>query len=179
MKRPTLDTNELLREADRGKPVAFQRAVQGLVSARSLSIKDALQQLEKDKATCNNALQAQDFDILEGAFVRFRKVPALACAGYTQSTFDFSGNEIQDITDMSTPFLNLPFTLLPDDTGGVAVFSWLPDADTVCRPFVQSFMGLDDDRKSDALVLYVFDSFENFAAGPAGGKVSLGLLKMT
>jgi hypothetical protein len=166
VKRPTLETNELLREADRGKPVAFQRAVQGLVSARSLSIKDALQQLEKDKATCDNALQAQDFGILQVAFVRFSKVPALACAGYTQPTFDFAGNEIQDITDLSTPFLNLSFTLLPDEMGGVAVFSWLPDAGTVCRPFVQSFMRLGDDRKSDALVLYVFDSFENFAAEP-------------
>ena len=130
VKRPTLETNELLREADRGKPVAFQRAVQGLVSARSLSIKDALQQLEKDKTTCDNALQAQDFGILQIAFVRFREVPDLACAGYTQPTFDFAGNEIQDITDMSTPFLNLSFTLLPDEMGGVAVFSWLPDADT-------------------------------------------------
>jgi hypothetical protein len=166
VKRPTLETNELLREADRGKPVAFQQVVQGLVTARSVSIKDALQQLEKDKATCDNALLIQNFGILQGAFVRFHKAPALACAGYTQPTFDFAGNEIQDITDMSTPFLNLSFTLVPDDTGGVAVFSWLPDADAACRPFVQSFMGLNDDRKSDALVLYIFDSFENFAAEP-------------
>lgn len=166
VKRPTLETNELLREADRGKPVPFQQMVQGLVTARSVSIKDALNQLEKDKATCDQALTARNFSILQGAFVRFRKTPALACAGYTQPTFDFAGNQIQDITDMSTPFLNLSFTLLPDDIGGVAVFSWLTDADSVCRPFVQSFMALDEDCKSDALVQYIFDSFENFAAEP-------------
>jgi hypothetical protein len=137
-----------------------------LVTARSDSIKDALGQLQKDKATCDQALTARDFNILQGAFVRFRKTPTLACAGYTQPTFDFAGNEIQDITDMSTPFLNLSFTLLPDDVGGLAVFSWLPNADSVCRPFVQSFMALDDDRKSDAIVQYIFDSFENFAAEP-------------
>jgi hypothetical protein len=140
--------------------------VQGLVTARSVSIKDALGQLEKDKATFDQALTTRNFNIVQGAFVRFRKTPALACAGYTQPTFDFAGNEIQDITDMSAPFLNLSFTLLPDEDGGVAVFSWLPDADSVCRPFVQSFMALDEDRKSDALVQYVFDSFENFAAEP-------------
>jgi hypothetical protein len=167
VKRPTLETNELLREADRGKPVPFQQMVQGLVTARSVSIKDALGQLEKDKATCDQALTTGDFSVLQGAFVRFRKTPALACAGYTQPTFDFAGNEVQNITDMSTPFLNLSFTLLPDDVGGVAVFSWLPDADSVCRPFVQNFMALDEDRKSDALVQYIFDSFENFAAEPA------------
>jgi hypothetical protein len=166
VKRPTLETNELLRDTDKGKPVPFQQMVQGLVTARSVSISDALGQLEKDKATCDQALIGANFSILQGAFVRFRKTPAIACAGYTQPAFDFAGNEIQDITDMSTPFLNLSFTLLPDDVGGIAVFSWLPDADSVCRPFVQSFMTLGDDRKSDALVQYIFDSFENFAAEP-------------
>ena len=166
VKRPTLETNELLRDADRGKPVAFQEMVQGLVTARGVSLKDALNQLAKDKAACDQALTTRDFTMLQGAFVRFRKTPALGCAGYSQPTFDFAGNEIQDIEDMSRPFLNLSFTLLPDDVGGVAVFSWLPEADSVCRPFVQSFMALDDDRKSDALVLYIFDSFENFAAEP-------------
>lgn len=166
VKRPTLATNELLREADRGKSVRFQQMVQGFVTARGVSIKDALGQLEKDKATCDQMLTTRDFSTLQGAYVRFRKTPTLACAGYTQPTFDFAGGEIQDIADMSTPFLSLSFTLLPDDTGGVAVFSWLPDADAVCRRFVESLMRLGDDRMSDALVLYIFDSFENFAAQP-------------
>lgn len=98
--------------------------------------------------------------------MRFRKTPSLACAGYTQPTVDFAGNEIQDITDMSKLFLNLSFTLLPDTAGGIAVLSWLKNANAICRPFVQSFMALNDSRKSDALVQYVFDSFENFAAEP-------------
>ena len=67
---------------------------------------------------------------------------------------------------MSKPCLNLSFTLLPDTTAGIAVFSWLKNADAICRPFVQSFMALNDSCKSDALVQYVFDSFENFAAEP-------------
>lgn len=166
VKRPTLDTNELLRDADRGRPVGFQQMVQGLVDARNIAVNDALTQLEQDKATCDQALHAKDYGILEGAYVRFLKTPSLACAGYTQPTFDFAGNEIQDITDMSKPFLNLSFTLLPDTTGGIAVFSWLTNADAICRSFVQSLLTVNDSRKSDALVQYVFDSFENFAAEP-------------
>ena len=79
---------------------------------------------------------------------------------------DFAGTEVQDLTDMSKPCLNLSFTLLPNDSGGMAVLAWLPDADPVCRRFVQSFMNINADRKSDALVQYVYDSFENFAAEP-------------
>jgi hypothetical protein len=122
--------------------------------------------LAQDKTACDQALASADFSVLQGAFVRFRKTPSLACAGYTQPIFDFTGSEIQDMDDMTTPFLNLSFTLVPDVVGGIAVFSWLTNADAVCRPFVRSFMAVNDDRKSDALVQYVFDSFENFAAEP-------------
>jgi hypothetical protein len=166
VKRPTLKTNELLREADRGKSVEFQLIVQGLVTARKVAIKDALDQLAQDKTACDHALALGDFSVLQGAFVRFRKTPSLACAGYTQPTFDFAGSEIQDMDDMTTPFLHLSFSLLPDVVGGIAVFSWLPGADAICRTFVQSFMAVNDDRKSDALVQFVFDSCENFAAEP-------------
>ena len=166
VKRPTLKTNALLREADRGKSVGFQQMVQGRVTMNKVSITDALGQLAQDKTACDQALASADFSVLQGAFVRFRKTPSLACAGYTQPTFDFAGSEIQDMDDMTTPFLNLSFTLVPDVVGGIAVFSWLTNADAVCRPFVRSFMAVNDDRKSDALVQYVFDSFENFAAEP-------------
>jgi hypothetical protein len=166
VQRPTIETNELLREADRGKSIELQEFVQGLVSARKVSIEDTLKQLESDKATCDQALSTKAFSILNGAFVHFRKTPSLACAGYTQPTFDFAGNEVHDITDMSKPLSKLSFTLLPDSLGGIAVFSWLPSADAVCRPFVKSFMALDDARKSDSLVQYVFDSCQNFAAEP-------------
>lgn len=47
---------------------------------------------------------AGDFSVLQGAFVRFRKTPSVACAGYTQPTFDFGGSEIQNMDDMTTPF---------------------------------------------------------------------------
>ena len=67
---------------------------------------------------------------------------------------------------MTKPYLNCSFNLLPNGTGGIAVFAWLDDADSVCRPFVQSLFAVPDDRKSDALVQFTFDSFENFAAQP-------------
>jgi hypothetical protein len=67
---------------------------------------------------------------------------------------------------MSKPFLNLSFTFVPNGNGAIAVFTWLDNADVPCRAFVQSFMNLADRRKTDALIQYVFDSFENFAAQP-------------
>jgi hypothetical protein len=166
VKRTTLQTNELRREADRGRPREFQDKLQRRVTNDALSIRDALDTLDQEKAKCDASLTKRNFDLLQGAFVRFRKTPSLACAGYTQPIFDFAARELQNPDDMSVPFVNLSFTLLPDEDGGVAVFSWFQEADTVCRQFVQSFLRLDDARKSDALVQFVFDSFENFAAQP-------------
>src|SRR5262249_14856112 len=68
--------------------------------------------------------------------------------------------------DLSKPLQNLSFTLLPNEVGGIAIFAWLKDADLVCRAFVSSLISIPDDRKSDALVHFVFDSFENNAIQP-------------
>jgi hypothetical protein len=56
--------------------------------------------------------------------------------------------------------------LLPNASGGIAAFVWLQDADSVCRPFLSSLLAVPDNRKSDALVMLIFDSFENHAVEP-------------
>jgi hypothetical protein len=166
VKRPNVETNELLREMDRGKPPEFQAMVQGLVTARGLVIEESIQQLEADKVACDSAILSKEYGVLRGSYVRFRRLTSVACSGYAQPSFDFGGHKVQDVTDLTKSFLNLSFTLLPNESGGIAVFAWLKYADAVCRPFVQSFFSLPDARKSDALIQYTFDSFENFAAQP-------------
>jgi hypothetical protein len=166
VKQPIPDTNELLRELDRGRPKEFQAMVQGLVNARGAAVKESLQQLEADKGRCDDAITKGDYNALRGACILFRRVPSLACSGYAQPSFDFAGTTLQDFRDMSKPYLNCSFTLLPNGGGGIAVFAWLDAADAICRPFVQSLFAVPDDRKSDALVQFTFDSFENFAAQP-------------
>jgi hypothetical protein len=166
VKQPLPETNELLRELDRGRSKEFQAMVQGLVNARGAVINESLRQLEADKAKCDHAISRNDYTTLRGAYILFRQLPSLACSGYTQPSFDFAGNTLQDITETTKPYLNCSFTLLPNRSGGIAVFAWLDDADSICRSFVQSLFAVPDDRKSDALTQYTFDSFENFAAQP-------------
>jgi hypothetical protein len=166
VKQPFPETNELLRELDRGRPVDFQAMVQGLVNARRAVIDESIKQLGADKAQCDRAITQNDYTLIRGAYIAFRQIPSVACSGYTQPSFDFAGQILQDITDMIKPYLNCSFTLLPNGAGGIAVFAWLENAGPVCRPFVQSLFNVPDDRKSDALLQYTFDSFENFPAQP-------------
>jgi hypothetical protein len=159
-------TNESLRQLDHGKTLEQQQSWQDFVSSRALAINDSVRQMEADKATCDRMVLAHDYGEIFGCALNFRKLPTLACSGYCQPTYDFSGKMLQDIADMSKPLFSLSFTLLPNDTGGIAVFAWLPHADSVCRPLLSSLLCVPDSRKSDALVQLVFDSFENHAVQP-------------
>jgi len=143
-----------------------QHFVQDLVQGRDHSIQTALNELEEHKRTCDRAIRSANLAEFRACSLVFRAVPTLACSGLTQPIYDFSGNILQDISDFSNSLRQLSFTVLPTEAGGVVVFAWLEDAETVCRPFVSSFLALPDKRKSDAIVQLIFDSFENHAAQP-------------
>ncbi|HEY4930302.1 MAG TPA: SEC-C domain-containing protein [Terriglobales bacterium] len=166
VKRPTLLTNELLKDLDRGKSEYVQQHLHGLVAARSIAIGDAIERMEVDKAACDRAILTGYYEEISGSVFSFRRMPTLACSGLTQPIYDFAAKILQKINDMNKPLLNLSFTLLPNDSGGIAAFVWLRHAESVCRPFVSSLLAVPDNRKSDALVQLVFDSFENHAAQP-------------
>jgi hypothetical protein len=166
VKRPTIETNQLLRNADSGKPVAMQHYVQSLVAARDQALRLAVQELESDKSSCDKAILDQDYSDFVGCTIRFGKTPTLACAGFTNPVYDFSGRQLQDLLDLDKRIFNISFTLLPTDMGGILAFGWSASGDHVCRPFVSSLLSIPDDRKSDVMVQLIFDCCENHAIQP-------------
>jgi SEC-C motif len=166
VKRSTIRTNRLRGELDRGKPPEMQDMLQELVNKTGFAIQDSVDKMESDKAICDRALLTDDFTAISGCVLFFKETPTLACSGLTQPIYDFSGRMLQRIEDFREPLFNLSFTLLPNPPGGIAVFAWLRDGDAVCKPFMSSLLSLPDERKSDALVQLIFDSFENHAAQP-------------
>jgi len=166
VKRPALASNELLRSLDRGKPPDVQLFVQELVQARSRAIGTAIKELERNKSTCDAAIATANYLCLHGCALLFSEIPRFACSGLTQPVYDFTGNTLQNLIDLEKPASELSFTLLPSGSAGIAAFAWLKDADTVCRAFVSSLLAVPDDRKSDAIVQLILDSFENHAIEP-------------
>lgn len=166
VKRTSLPTNELLRNLDRGRAPNTQHLIQDFVKARAKAIATAVRELESEKRTCDAAIATPDFTCLRGYSLTFGEVPTFACSGLTQPVYDFSGKTLQNLLDLEKPASQLSFTLLPSATGGIAAFAWLEDADLVCRTFVDSLLLVPDERKSDAIVQLIFDSFENHAIEP-------------
>jgi hypothetical protein len=166
VKRTALPTNELLRNLDRGKPPDKQAFVQEFVDSRSRAIQTSIRELEADKNICDEAIIDGKFIDFHCCALLFNQVPSLACSGLTQPAYDFAGRTLQNLIDLEQPSSRLSFTLLPSGVNGVGVFAWTKGADPVCRAFVNSFLSVPDDRKSDAIVQFIFDSFENHAIQP-------------
>jgi hypothetical protein len=166
VKRPTLESTSQLREADRGRSVKFQERLQKLVAVGQMAISNSISELEGEKKICDAAIQAGTLPDIHGLVFHFDDLPTIACSGLTQPVFDFRGNEIQNLADMTIPMQRMSFTLLPSDSGGIGVLAWLASSDQVCRRFANSLLNVSDEAKCSAIVQWVFDSFENHALQP-------------
>jgi hypothetical protein len=166
VKRPTLASNKALREADRDRPHEFQSMLQHLISGQEVSISTSLKELNDEKAICDAAILKRSYDGINALVIHFDQIPSIACSGHTQPIYDFAGNEIQNLADMATPLAKLSFTLLPSDSGGIGLITWLSNPDFICRRFADSLLSVPDDLKCSAIVQWVFDSFENHALEP-------------
>lgn len=82
--------------------------------------------------------------------------------------YDFSGELIQDLTDMSKPFDLISFYSSPTKEGWSFVFSWHKSSNYTCFPFVQSLkiMMKKGESLSDLLFQFVITHGENFAFSP-------------
>jgi hypothetical protein len=103
VKRPTLLTNEFLRNADRGKPEPFQHFVQETIRTRTSAINAALRELELDKITCDEAVLGGGYSNFTSCVIRFNTVPTFACSGLTQPSYDCTGRLLQDLRDLEKP----------------------------------------------------------------------------
>ncbi len=166
VKRPSIETNQLLRNADRGRPQPWQHFVQRLVDGRDEALRVAVRELESDKAGCDKAIASRDYKDFVGCALLFAKIPTLACAGLSQPVYDFSGKMLQNLLNLDQPAFSLSFTLLPADSGGILAFGWPASGDHVCRQFVNSLLSVPADRMSDAVVQLIFDCCENHVAQP-------------
>jgi len=86
--------------------------------------------------------------------------PDVVCAGATAPQKDLRGNPLQDIEDHSAIVSTLGFALIPTDTGGAAVLSWLR-GDEPPRNFAESLAEVSRDLLPSTLVNVAFEYFEN------------------
>jgi hypothetical protein len=165
LKKGTLEVQPFARQLDRGRGLQVQQTHQWMISTFMQGVKKAIDELEQTKAIFDESLLKSNFSCLDFYVIQFRDTPDLLCSGIRQPEFDFDGNRIQTLGILTRRAQWLYFSLIATDTGGAAVFSWLP-GNIVCEKFVASFDSLADSAIPHAIVRYAFEFFENTYFSP-------------
>lgn len=107
-------------------------------------------------------------DIKYTAFV-INDAPNMAFSGGLFPDFDFLGNQLQDIIDISTPNHVITFCSAPIANGWAMIFTWHEAHDWCCSRFMESFKKVIREGQNPGTVLFRFivQNCENIAFKPS------------
>ncbi|VWX36519.1 conserved hypothetical protein [Limnobacter sp. 130] len=131
---------------------------------QAASLKGA-EDVERLKSAFDKHLLAQSWDRLVTRAILFPSTPTVLAAAAFQPFIDMDGNQLQDFEDLESETSQICISVIPTETGGAAIFSWLDSANSAPQRYFDSVVRSQD---LTASVLHViFDNTENFAINPS------------
>lgn len=132
-----------------------------MFQAASLSGAEDVEQL---KASFDKHLFNQSWDRVVTRAILFPATPTVLAAAAFQPFIDMDGNRLQNFEDLEADMSQICMSVIPTETGGAAIFSWLDSSNSAPRRFFDSVAGAPN---LTASVLHaIFDNTENFAINP-------------
>lgn len=165
-KQETTKTAELFREADRGRNIVEQFAIQAGANAYGFGIDLALQELNSMKSNMDEMLKNKDYSSVNHCIIELASLPKILVSASTQPEFDFNGSRLQDFGSTSQAMSHIIFNCISYDQRGCFVFSWLDDSNKICNRFIDSLIGLGEQEIPNALVRFCYSFAENTWASP-------------
>lgn len=165
-KRASASLSNLRRDTDRGKPFEQQLAIQGFNFYFDMGVNAGLRDIEHYKTIYDEILLYGDFSSVRAYIIKLDSPPPIMCSAGTFLEQDFEGNQLQDLDNLNVTPQLLNFTSFYGGECGVIVFTWLPECDLVCRPFIDSLRSLPPDRITDGLIRFFFEFCENLHIQP-------------
>lgn len=151
---------------DRGRSLVEQKAIQSFASAYGEGIQAAQKDIAYQQPRFEAPLMSGDYTSVRAYVVSFDDPPPVMCSGAFGPEQDFDGQDIQDIADTTVIPQLICVTSFFGGTYGHFVFTWLPEDDPVCVPFVKTLVAISDTELSSALVRLMFESIENIHISP-------------
>ena len=161
LKERRLESLEVARRADKGRPLAGQLATQGYVHYTGLGVESAIRDLRHHKSLYDKDLIAHDYGAVRFVAVHLAEAPDVMCSGMVQPSVSFSGQRIQNLANLDEVLQGVAFSLVATDSGGSAIFSWRADSDSACGVLVDSLLALPSADIPSALVRFAISEFEN------------------
>jgi hypothetical protein len=163
-KQAAVGAIEIHREADKGRAVKDQVAIQSFVSAFATGLEAGLADVLHYKAILDRALIDRAYETVQSLVFWFDSPPDILFSGATYPYWDFEGTAVQPEGPEPRP-APLGASLLAVPSGSAAVFSWLSDFPDAPSRFLASLRA--QDSLGDAIVRFAFSAFENVFARPS------------
>jgi len=122
------------------------------------------EEAEALKSTLDSLLVRQGWDRLVSHAILFPSTPTVLATAAFQPFFDMDGTQLQDFENLEAEMSQITFSLIPTETGGAAIFSWLDTANAAPRRFFESVLRGRD--KTSAVLHAAIDNTENVAYAP-------------
>jgi hypothetical protein len=167
LKMRQLESLELSREADKGRPLDEQLHIQEFIRLHGVGIRSAISDLTHHKTLFDADLIARDFNHVRYVAIHLDRIPDMVCSGLTQPDHTFDGTLIQDIADTENILHMIAFSLLVTEAGGAAIFAWRDSSDAACSLLVDSLLSLRESDLPPALVRFALSKLENVFLRPS------------
>ncbi len=165
-KRAAAKSPDIIRDMDKGKPLARQVELQEMASSLEVAIEAVGRDNFYYKSIYDDILERQDYNTVRAYIIEFETAPPVMCSGAASPGQDFDGVKLQNVEDLqNTPDL-LCFTSFYGGERGVVAFSWLANFDRTCGAFIESLKAIPDKLVTAALLRFFFTHCENVHIAP-------------
>lgn len=106
-------------------------------------------------------LVSENYHKVKAYIIKFSNTPSIMCCSSFYPQKDFKGKTLQNIGDISIIPELLNFNLYNGGSGGIGVFSWIPDGSGACEKIISSLRNVSPERITDALIRMMFSYSEN------------------
>lgn len=120
--------------------------------------------VEDMKSSFDKHLLNEAWDRVVTWAILFPSTPTVLAAGAFQPFLDMNGQQLQDFEDLEADMSQICMSVIPTETGGAAVFSWLDSSNSAPQRFFESVASAPD--LTSSVLHAIFDNTENFAINP-------------
>ncbi len=145
-----------------------QEALHELFSSMHEGTKHGLDNLMRQKAKFDASLRSQSFVDIKSVLFCSQQSPTTVFSGVFYPDCDFTGMQLQDLDDHSSPLDMITLSFSPMESGWGILFAWHSDSSETCDAFVKSLAAVVDGGSNlgDYLFRLVVSNCENVAMRP-------------
>lgn len=161
-----LKTSEFIKDADKGKQPMDQMLIQTFAADYQLGLKTSIKELSELKSQLDDQLLDNSTNNLSHVIIESSSPMPVAVSSIVSPTYDFEGNLIQDLGDLSVAAESMVFNSFSSDGKGYVVFSWLKKSSKVFD-FVNTLLAIKQTDIFSSLIRFFFGFAENNFISPS------------